>query len=224
MLSKNGLPGFFLTLEGGEGAGKSTVSRRLIKDLADKGYKVLYTREPGEGQIGKEIRHILLHKENTHLAPRAEALLFAADRAQHVSETVIPALIEGYVVICDRYSDSSVAYQGYARNLGVEEIAYLSSWGTDNLKPDLTILIDIDPIVAVARKFDQDETNRMEMLDTSFHEKVREGFLLLAQKNPDRISVVNGERSQNEIYDEILELVLNSLLNKINTKILAISD
>ncbi len=215
MPSTSNLPGFFLTLEGGEGAGKSTVSRRLIVDLAKKGYKVLYTREPGEGKIGESIREILLHKANTHLSPHAEALLFAADRAQHVAETVLPALKNGFVVICDRYLDSSVAYQGYARDLGVEDIAHLSNWGTDNLEPDLTVLIDIDPAVAIARKFDQDETNRMEMLDTSFHQKVREGFLYLAKSNPKRIVVVDGERTQNKIYDEILELVTKKLTQKV---------
>lgn len=199
--------GLFITLEGGEGAGKSTLSKRLAEDLTSTGHNVVSTREPGAGRIGKAIRAIVLDEDNIDLYPRVEALLFAADRAQHVAELIRPALDRGDTVICDRYIDSSVAYQGYARDLGAEGIAHLSAWGTQGLLPHLTILIDVSPQVGLSRKMEQQEVNRMEGLDISFHENVRQAFLDLADRNPERIIVIDGDRNLEEVYTDVLAAV-----------------
>lgn len=199
--------GLFITLEGGEGAGKSTLSKRLSDDLTSAGRNVVATREPGAGRIGRAIRSIVLDEDNIDLYPRVEALLFAADRAQHVAELIRPALDRGDTVICDRYIDSSVAYQGYARDLGPEGIANLSAWGTQGLLPHLTILIDVSPQVGLSRKMEQQEVNRMEGLDISFHETVRQAFLDLAARNPERIVVIDGDRDLDEVYTDVLAAV-----------------
>lgn len=204
--------GVFITLEGGEGAGKSSMAHMLAADLSDYRYDIALTREPGWGHIGKAVRQVVLDDTSATLDPRTEALLFAADRAQHAAEFIRPALDRGALVICDRYIDSSVAYQGYARGLGPEQIAYLSAWGTADLVPDLTILIDLDPVVGIGRKQAQDETNRMEELDISFHQSVREGFLLQAAAHPDRFITVDGHRPFLEVYSDVLEAARNTLL------------
>jgi dTMP kinase len=199
--------GLFITLEGGEGAGKSTLASRLAEDLTGAGHQVVSTREPGAGRIGRAIRSIVLDEDNIDLYPRVEALLFAADRAQHVAELIRPALDRGDTVICDRYIDSSVAYQGYARDLGAEGIAQLSSWGTQGLIPHLTILIDVSPQVGLLRKIEQQEVNRMEGLDIAFHETVRAAFLDLADRNQDRIVVIDGDRDLEDVYVDVLNAV-----------------
>lgn len=210
------LPGLFITLEGGEGVGKTTIVPQLAAALQRIGDEVVTTREPGHGAIGQAIREILLLSANTNLDPRTEALLFAADRAQHVSELIRPALQRGATVLCDRYIDSSVAYQGHARGLGTDQIAYLSDWGTDGLTPDLTILIDLDPAVGLSRKSRQNQTNRMEDEKLSFHTAVRAGFLALAKTQPSRFSIINGDQSIETIQEAILQVVLLKLWSRRN--------
>jgi dTMP kinase len=184
--------GTFLALEGGEGAGKSTQLRLLEAWLLERGHEVVVTREPGATASGARIRALLLDSTTT-LAPRAEAMLYAADRAQHVSEVVRPALERGAVVVTDRYVDSSLAYQGAGRELEVGEVARLSRWATEGLRPDLVVLLDIDPAVGLARA--GEEPDRIEAESLAFHSRVREGFVELAESDPDRYLVIPADQS-----------------------------
>ena len=166
----------FITFEGGDGAGKSTQIRRLAELLREDGHDVLVTFEPGEGELGAELRRLMQH--SGHIDARTEALLFAADRAEHVARIVRPALERGAIVLSDRYLDSSVAYQGAARELGTQEIRDLSLWATDGLLPDLTILFDLDPRIGAARR--TGEPDRLEREPLAFHTRVRDNFLAAA--------------------------------------------
>jgi dTMP kinase len=184
--------GLFITLEGGDGSGKSTQSRLLADWLAGQGRTVLGTREPGGTPVGVLIRDIVLHHRG-EVAPRAEALLYAADRAQHITTTVRPALARGEVVIQDRYLDSSVAYQGAGRVLGGAEIRDLSLWAAEGLLPDLTILLDLDETAARGRLDDANKRfDRLEAEEADFHRRVRAAFKGLAAAEPDRFLVVDA--------------------------------
>ena len=185
-------PGLFLTLEGGDGVGKTTQVRILADTLRAEDVEVLVTREPGGTALGAEIRRLLL--DGDHVDPRAEALLYAADRAHHVATLVRPALERGAVVVSDRYLDSSVAYQGAARSLGVEEVRNLSLWATGGLLPDRTILLDADPALADRRAGGRGGRDRLERESDAFRAALREQFLALADAEPERIVVVNAAR------------------------------
>lgn len=189
------MSGLFITLEGGDGTGKSTQARLLGAWLEEQGRTVLPTREPGGTEVGVEIRQIVLHHRG-EVAPRAEALLYAADRAQHIATKVRPALARGEVVIQDRYLDSSVAYQGAGRVLGAAEVRDLSLWAVDGLLPDLTILLDLDETVARARLDAADkEFDRLEAEKQEFHGRVRAAFLELAAAEPERFLVLDAAAS-----------------------------
>jgi dTMP kinase len=192
-----GGPGFFVAFEGGEGAGKSTQVRRLALSLAAAGRDVVTTREPGGTPAGVSIRSIVLDPATGHLTPRAEALLYAADRAHHVAIVVRPALERGAVVLTDRYVDSSLAYQGAGRTLDVGEVKSLSAWATDGLVPDLTVLLDLDPVDGLKRAGDPD---RLEAEPLEFHQRVRALFLALAAAEPDRYAVIDAARSPEEVF------------------------
>lgn len=196
----------FIAFEGGEGAGKSTQEALLAAALTERGHHVVRTREPGGTPAGERIREILLSPEFDGLDARAEALLFAASRGEHVARIIRPALARGDVVICDRYLDSSVAYQGYGRDLGVETIRDLSLWATDDLVPDLTIVLDIDPAIGLSRLANPD---RMEAEPIEFHRAVRAGFLDLASKDPGRYLVVPADQPRDVIAARILDRVLS---------------
>lgn len=196
----------FIAFEGGEGAGKSTQEALLAAALTERGHHVVRTREPGGTPAGERIREILLSPEFDGLNARAEALLFAAARGEHVARVIRPALDRGDVVICDRYLDSSVAYQGYGRELGVETIRQLSLWATDDLVPDLTIVLDIDPAIGLSRLENPD---RMEAEPIEFHRAVRAGFLDLASKDPDRYLVLPADQPREAIAAQILDRVLS---------------
>ena len=189
--------GLFIALEGGDGAGKSTQARLLRAWLEGLGHTVVMTREPGGTEFGRTVRELVLH--GGHVAPRAEALLFAADRAHHVETLVRPALARGDVVITDRYMDSSIAYQGAGRDLGVDEVRELNVWATGGLVPALTVLIDLSAAVGRARRGGVHD--RLEAEADEFHGAVREHFLALAEADPDRYLVVDGERSPEEIHE-----------------------
>ena len=189
--------GLFIALEGGDGAGKSTQGRLLSSWLEGLGRAVVVTREPGGTEFGRTVRELLLHGD--HVAPRAEALLFAADRAHHVETLIRPALGRGEVVITDRYMDSSIAYQGAGRDLGVDEVRELNVWATGGLVPALTVLVDLPAEVGRARRGGVHD--RLESETDDFHAAAREHFLALAGADPDRYLVVDGELSPEQIHE-----------------------
>jgi len=197
--------GWFVAFEGGEGAGKSTQVRRLAEWLTAQGREVVVTHEPGDTPLGASLRRLLLDHEAGPLAPRTEALLFAADRAQHVADVVRPALTRGAVVITDRYVDSSLAYQGAGRSLDVADVAELSVWATDGLVPDLTIVLDLPPTVGLARV--PGIADQMEAEPLAFHERVRAGFLALAAAEPHRYLVVDATADADCVLHQILEQI-----------------
>lgn len=183
--------GLFVTLEGGDAAGKTTQAALLETFLVERGRRVVRTREPGGTDLGVHVRELVLHRD-VPVDPRAEALLYAADRAQHVAEVVRPALGRGDVVVQDRYLDSSVAYQGAGRVLDPDEVRRLSIWATGGLLPDLTILLDVAPELARARRADRTAWDRLESEHDDFHARVRDAFLALAAAEPDRFLVLDG--------------------------------
>ena len=193
--------GAFITFEGGEGAGKTTVLNRLAEKLQEEGYQVVTTREPGGIKIAEEIRNVILDIEHTEMDGRTEALLYAAARRQHLVEKVLPALAKGQIVLCDRFIDSSLAYQGFARGLGVEEVMAINDFAIDGHFPDLTLLFDIEPELGLKRiKADQDrEVNRLDQETLAFHQLVREGYLQLAEKET-RIQMIDASKSVDEVF------------------------
>jgi dTMP kinase len=200
--------GLFIAFEGGEGAGKSTQSKLLATWLVERGYEVVTTREPGATPIGRQLRHLLLDPENGELAPRAEALLYAADRAQHVATVIRPALGRGAVVVSDRYVDSSLAYQGVGRALSTAEIDRLSQFATSGLRPDLTVLLDVRVSVGLARTAGRDAVpDRLEAESTAFHERVRAAFRELAEAGADRYLVIDAGLSPDVIHQQIVQRI-----------------
>lgn len=199
-------PGRFIVLEGGDGAGKSTQQRLLGQWLESEGCDVVLTREPGGTPLGLAVREVLLHGE--HVAPRAEALLFAADRAHHVATLVRPALERGAVVVGDRYLYSSVAYQGAGRRAPAEQIRDLSLWATEGLEPDLVILLDLDPADGRERVGRGEAApDRLEREDADFHEAVRRQFLGMAAEDPDRFLVLDAAAPPQEVHERVRERV-----------------
>ena len=202
--------GLFITLEGGDGAGKTTQAELLEEWLVGHGREVVRTREPGGTPLGARLRELLLHGEDVD--PRAEALLYAADRAQHIAEVVRPALDRGAVVVQDRYIDSSLAYQGAGRVLDQSEIRHISTWASNDLWPELTVLLDVSVEVSASRRAQRGETaDRLESEARGFHHAVREGFRSLAEAEPERFLVLDAGRSVSEIHDAIVARV-NGLL------------
>ncbi len=191
----------FITFEGGEGSGKTTLIQALVKWLKEHKIDCVATREPGGSDIAEKIRAILLDQQNTHMRARTEALLFAASRVQHLEETVIPALEQGKIVLCDRYIDSSLAYQGYARGLGFEAILKINTFALEHM-PDVTVYINSDPQIGLARIQSRDN-NRLDLEKLEFHQKVREGYLKLANLYPSRYMVINGDQSMQEVIDDV---------------------
>lgn len=203
-------PGLFVCFEGGDGAGKSTQVRLLAEALERAGRDVLVTRQPGGTPLGAQIRELVLHGD--HVSPRAEALLFAADKAHHVDELIRPALARGQVVIIDRYTDSSIAYQGAGRDLGADEIRQLQHWAVGGLFPDLTVLLDVTPEVGRARRGDVHD--RLESEADDFHAAVRQGFLDLAAREPDRYVVVDAALPPEEIHDRVMTRLADVLAGR----------
>ena len=203
----------FITLEGPEGSGKTTAVESAVKKLIELGYEVIRTREPGGTPIAEEIRNVILDKANTAMDPRTEALLYAASRRQHLVEKVWPALKEGKVVICDRYLDSSLAYQGGARNLGVENVLNINLFATENTWPDLTLLFDLEPSVGLARisANSNREVNRLDLEKLEFHNKVRATFLDLAKRYPDRYVIIDASKSREEVAQQTMDAILSRL-------------
>lgn len=193
------MTGRFISFEGGDGAGKTTQIALLVEHIKSTGGEAVVTREPGGTELGRKIRQALLHGED--LSPRTEALLYSADRAHHAATVIRPALDRGATVITDRFADSSVAYQGAARDLGVDEIRELNTWAVDGLTPELTILLDLDPEIGSARV--GEEKDRLESAGEAFHRRVRETFLNIAASEPDRFVIVDASRTVAEIAADI---------------------
>lgn len=202
------MTGYFIVFEGGEGAGKSTQEHLLAEALTDRGLTVVRTREPGGTPAGEEIRRVVLSPDFAGLDPRAEALLFAAARGEHVARVIRPALERGEVVICDRYLDSSVAYQGFARGLGPARVRDLSLWATGDLLPDLTVVLDIDPVQGLGR-FEQ--RDRLEAEPLSYHQQVRAAFLTMAEEDPERYLLLDARDDVDVIAAAILARVMADL-------------
>jgi dTMP kinase len=202
--------GLFFTLEGTEGSGKSTQIRHLAEALTQAGYRVLQTREPGGTVTAEAIRHILLTASSHEpVTPQAEALLILAARCQHVTHLIMPALRRGTVVLCDRFSDSTFAYQGYARGLSLPWLRAANEVATSGLSPNLTVILDLPVSVGLARRqADRGQQNRLDRETERFHRKVRRGFLALAAEEPARMKIVNADRPAQEVQDELTEVVL----------------
>ncbi|WP_183092884.1 dTMP kinase [Nocardioides stalactiti] len=196
--------GVFVCFEGGEGSGKSTQSRLLAEVLTADGYQVRLTFEPGDTAVGKEMRRIVLSPETGELDDRTEALLYAADKAEHVATVVLPALERGEVVITDRYVDSTLAYQGAGRSLDPAELEHVARWATGDLRPHLTVVLDLAPEAGLGRF---DERDRIEGESLEFHQRVRQAFLDLAAANPDHYLVLDARASVEEIASAIADRV-----------------
>lgn len=199
-------PGFFVTFEGGEGSGKSSLAAWFVDYLSEQEtVHVVRTREPGGSSLGKSIRNLLLDDANIKLASRAEALLFAAERTQHAEELLKPALVDGSIVVCDRYIDSSIAYQGVGRGLGQQQIRELSLWGTSNLMPDWTVLLDVPPHIGLGRRNAAGDNNKLDEENIAFHQQVREAFLALASEEPERFTIIDATLSIPRIRELLVE-------------------
>lgn len=194
--------GKFITIEGPDGAGKSTQVKKISDYLKALGYNVLTTREPGGTLLGEKLREVLLSTEGESPVPESEALIYAACRAQLAKKVIEPALKEGFIVICDRFVDSSLAYQGWARGLGIEAIASINSWFLKDAWPDLTIILDIDPKEGLSRL--QSKKDRLESESIEFHKKVREGFLKIRDMYPERVKVVDASAKPEEVFESLL--------------------
>jgi dTMP kinase len=204
--------GKFITLEGCDGSGKSTQVTLLKDKLNEMKLPCIITREPGGTAISEQIRKVILDEANKAMVWRTEALLYAASRAQLVGELIVPSLNEGIHVICDRYVDSTLAYQGYGRGLDFADLVKINNYATNGLKPHLTILLDIDPEVT-SKRLAKKKADRLEGEKIQFHQRVREGYLELARKEPERFAVIDAGRSIGEVHEEIMRKVLTLLSN-----------
>ncbi len=196
--------GKFITFEGADGSGKTTQIEKIKTYLEQRGQKCILTREPGGSDLGNKIREILLHYDG-EVDSLCELLLYMADRAQHVKKIIIPALNAGLTVLCDRYTDSSVAYQGYARGLDIERIMELNKIATDGLEPDLTIVFDVETEVAMQRV--GEIKDRLEQEGIEFHKKLRNGYLELSKKFPERIKVINSNLGIDEVFEQVKNIL-----------------
>ena len=205
--------GLFIVFEGGEGTGKTTAIESIYDWIIEKGLKCIKTREPGGIKIAEEIRQVILNKENTKMDGRTEALLYAAARRQHLVEKVRPALEDGYIVLCDRFIDSSLAYQGYARGLGIDEVMSINKFAIGDYMPDLSILFDLDPKIGLERISisGEREVNRLDLEKMEFHEKVREGYNKVYNDNKERIIKINADQSKEDIVNELKKILNNKL-------------
>ena len=199
--------GYFITLEGCEGSGKSTQLKKLEEFLRESGRGFIFTREPGGTPIAEQIRGIILDGKNVEMADETEALLYSAARVQHVKEKILPAKNSGKIVVCDRYIDSSFAYQAYARGLGMDFVKGVNVYAVQNCMPDLNLFLDISPEDAFIRKGGADKDDRLEQSGLEFHKKVYAGYKQLAKDNPERIAVIDAKQGAEEVFGDIIQIL-----------------
>ena len=199
--------GLFITIEGPDGSGKTTVSTKIVEILKKEGVDVVYTREPGGIDIAEQIRSVILNPKNTRMDAKTEALLYAASRRQHLVEKVIPALKENKVVICDRFVDSSLAYQGNARGLGIDEVLSVNNFAIDGVWPDVTIYLDIDENEGLKRVEGRGAKDRLDAESLEFHHKVVEGYKKVVERFKDRMEIVDASKTPDEVTEECLKII-----------------
>ena len=209
------MTGKFITFEGIDGSGKTTQINLLEAKLSQQGISTLILREPGGTKLSEKIREILLDRENINLSPSAESLLFVASRAQLMAEKIKPSLERNQFVICDRYTDSTVAYQGYGRGLNVEYLEELNKFATDSIQPDITIILDVDPEKAAIR-IASDVPDRLEATGAPFFLRVREGYYEIARDNPSRCMIIDEDQPENEVFESIMKAVNNKLVKEMS--------
>ena len=205
------MQGLFITVEGPDGAGKSTLIQRLEEKLLEElKVPLVRTREPGGSEIAEKIRGVILDPKNTAMDDRTEALLYAASRRQHIMEKIKPSLAEGKVVLCDRFVDSSIAYQGAGRGIGVEEVATLNRFATEDLTPDITLYLDVDAQVGLNRIASKDsnrQKDRLELEAISFHNRVREAYKVLLEKHPERIQLIDASQNADDVFADAWKIL-----------------
>lgn len=201
----------FITFEGSEGTGKTTQLAALVEYLRQQGYTVLTPREPGGTLIGEQVRAILFDLAHTNMLARTEVLLFQASRAQLVGEVIRPALERGELVLCDRYADSTLAYQGYGRQLDLQQLRALIDFATGGLKPDLTLLLDVPVEVGLQRRAQDGKRNRLDILDVAFYQRVRQGYLEMARLEPQRWVIIDAAQPYEQVQAEIRQIVMQRL-------------
>lgn len=199
----------FITLEGPEGSGKSSVMEKVYERLLSEGYEIVKTREPGGTPIGEQIRNVILNQDNTKMDIRTECLLFAASRRQHLVEKIWPSIKQGKLVFCDRYLDSSLAYQGYARKLGIDNVLNVNLFATENTYPDLTLFFDVAPEIGLERinKNHNREVNRLDVEKLEFHKSVYQGYITLLNMYPERIKRIDASKPFNEVVEDTYNLI-----------------
>ena len=203
------MKGYFITLEGPDGSGKTTVADAVVEKLKKQGIEVVHTREPGGIDIAEQIRNVILDPKNTAMDAKTEALLYAASRRQHLVEKVFPAVKAGKIVICERFVDSSLAYQGYARSIGIDEVLSINLFAIDNTFPDLTIYLDVDEQTGLNRLSNRSFKDRLDQESIEFHHRVNEGYKEVLNRYKDRISVVDASQELDKVVEDTYQLIIN---------------
>ncbi len=207
--------GLFLSIEGCDGSGKTTACKTVIERLTSEGYDVVYTREPGGSDIAEQIRNVILDVKNTAMDERCEALLYAASRRQHLMEVVLPALQLGKIVICDRFIDSSLAYQGYARGIGIDEVLQINQFAIEGYMPDMTVYYAIEAQEGIKRIASRKSLDRLDVESINFHKKVQEGYEILCKKYPERIKVVDASLDRETVAENTYKLIKEKINGKL---------
>ena len=210
--------GLFIVFEGGEGTGKTTAIDAIYDWITENNFECIKTREPGGIKISEQIRQVILSTDNKEMDAKTEALLYAAARRQHLVEKVIPALNQGAIVLCDRFIDSSLAYQGYARNLGIEEVLSINKFAIGEYMPDISVLFDLDPKIGLARIANNDcrEVNRLDIEKLEFHERVREGYDIVYKNNNHRIVKIDANNTKENVINQIKNILRPKIWTNIN--------